>query len=83
MRIQVEITEQEDARFTLTRAETLVFFDFLVRFDQDGRPDIRDLSEQLLFWHLLSALKRTWPEELTPDYPRKVAAARETVRNSA
>lgn len=82
MRIQVESTGQETT-FTLAQAETLVLLDFLARFDQGGQPDIRDQAEQLLFWHLLSALKRALPEVSASGYLDKILAARDAVRHSA
>ena len=82
MRIYVESTGQETT-FTLTQAETLVLLDFLARFDRSGRPDIRDPAEQLLFWHLFSALKCALPEMSASDYLGKIAAAQEAVRHSA
>ena len=82
MHIQAELSEQ-NVTFTLTQAETLVLLDFLSRFDQSGQPDIRDQAEQLIFWHLFSALKRAIPEALSPDRPQEIAAAREAVRHSA
>lgn len=82
MHIQVEPTGQ-NATFTLTQAEALVLLDFLSRFDKGGQPDIRDQAEQLLFWHLFSALERALPEASAPDYRDKILAAREVVRHSA
>ena len=82
MRIQIESTGRENT-FTLTQEETLVLLDFLSRFDKNGQPDIRDQAEQLIFWHLYTALKSVLPESLAPGYAQKIAAAREAVRNSA
>ena len=82
MRITAELTD-ETATLTLTRAEALVFFEFLSRFDQDEQLDIRDKAEELVLWHLHGAFERQFSEQFSPDYLQKVEAARQQVRSSA
>ena len=82
MRITAQLTDQT-ATLTLTRAEALVFFEFLSRFDQDEQLDIRDKAEELVLWHLHGVFERELPELFASDYLQRLEAAREQVRHSA
>ncbi len=82
MRINAEITD-ETATITMTRAEALVLFEFLSRFDQDEQLDIRDKAEELVLWQVHGAFERVLTEHFAADYLKRVETARETVRHSA
>ena len=82
MRITAELTD-ETATLTLTRAEALVFFEFLSRFSQDQQLDTRDKAEELILWHLQCAFERALVEPFAPDYQSELDAARDAVRRSA
>jgi hypothetical protein len=82
----VKITAQttdETATIAMTRAEALVFFEFLSRFDQDEQLDIRDKAEELVLWHIQGAFERVLAEPFAQDYREKLERAREAVRDSA
>jgi hypothetical protein len=68
---------------TMTRAEALVLFEFLSRFDQDAQLDIRDKAEELVLWHVQGAFERVLTEPFAADYGQRLETARETVRHSA
>ena len=57
MKITAQITD-ETATVTMTRAEALVLFEFLSRFDRDEQLDIRDKAEELILWHVHGAFER-------------------------
>ena len=82
MKITAKIAD-ETATVTMTRAEALVLFEFLSRFDQDEQLDIRDKAEELVLWHVHGAFERVLAEPLAADYKKKLETARETVRQSA
>jgi hypothetical protein len=81
VRIIAEITDLA-ATLTLTRAEALMFFEFLSRFDSEEQLDIRDPAKNLVLWHLQGAFERTLFEAFAVDYKARLGAAREAVRCS-
>ena len=81
MKITAQITDGT-ATVTMTRAEALVLFDFLSRFDQNQQLDIRDRAEEFVLWHVHGAFERVLVEPFAADYVKKLEAARETVRQS-
>ena len=82
MKITAQITE-ETATIRMTRAEALVLFEFLSRFDQGQQLDIRDKAEELVLWHVHGAFERVLAEPFAADYLKRLEIARETVRQSA
>ena len=82
MKITAEISDTA-ATLTLTRAEALVFFEFLSRFDQDETLEIRNPAEELVLWHLHGAFERILIEPFAADYQLRLDEAREAVRFTA
>ena len=82
MCIQIE-PAGANVTFDLTWAEALVLLDFPARVDRNGRPDIQDLAEPLIFWHLFNVLERAFPRPTATEYSERDASAREAVRCSA
>ncbi len=66
----------------LTRAEALVFFEWLSRVDTAGNLPIEDPAEEQVLWRLEGQLESKLIEPLGPDYKRAVEAARREVRGS-
>ena len=82
MKITAQITD-ETATVTMTRAEALVLFEFLSRFDQEDQLEIRDKAEELVLRHVQGAFERVLAEPFAADYKKRLETARETVRQSA
>jgi hypothetical protein len=81
VKITAQITD-ETATITMTRAEALVLFEFLSRFDQDEQLDIRDKAEELVLWHVHAAFERILVEPFATDYTQRLEVARDAVRHS-
>lgn len=64
----------------LSRAETLVLFEWLT--SHDGNLPFEESSEQDVLWRVEAALERALPEVLSPDYQTTLAAARKVLRES-
>jgi hypothetical protein len=74
-----------NARVTLelTKAEALVFFEWLARIDASGALPVEDDAERKVLWELEAQLEKLLTEPLAPDYKQRLAAAREEVRGTA
>jgi hypothetical protein len=67
----------------LKRDLALVLFDWLARTSAAGQPvAFGDQAEQRALWDLESALESALPETLGGDYRKRIAAARDRVRDS-
>lgn len=67
----------------LTEDQALVFFDWLVRFNERTAEPFEDKSEQRVLWDIESVLETQLTASLCPDYREKLLAARESVRDAA
>jgi len=74
--------EQSLIEFRLTRAEALVLFDWLVRFDASDATMTLDKAEQKVLWLLEGALEKRLVEILAPNYDDILAEARRDVSAS-
>jgi hypothetical protein len=63
----------------LSRPQALVLFEFLSRFDDQERMELRDPAEQRVLWDILATLEKALPEPLSPDYDQKLQEARKSV----
>jgi hypothetical protein len=71
----------ETIRLQLSRAQALVFFDWLARFNDAGDAELEDQAEQRVLWNLEAMLEAALVEVLDPEYDRLLAEARATVRD--
>ncbi|MRG58759.1 hypothetical protein GE115_02560 [Agromyces sp. CFH 90414] len=71
-----------EVKFSLSRSEALVLFDWLSRFNETGDPAFADQAEERVLWDIEAFLERQLPEPFDPDYERLLATAREAVRDS-
>ncbi|HYQ93083.1 MAG TPA: hypothetical protein VES89_13660 [Candidatus Competibacteraceae bacterium] len=67
---------------TMTRAEALVLFEFLARYDESEKLDIQDPAEEFALWQVHGAFERVLVEPFEADYRERLEAARETVRRA-
>lgn len=72
----------DDITITLSRNESLVFFEFLSRYTEEGRLDIQDQAEQRVLWNLQAALESALPEPFAHDYLQHLQRARQSVRDT-
>lgn len=70
-----------DISVTLSRAEALVLFEWLARFNKTCRSDFEDQAEQRVLWDLEAMLEATLVEPLDSRYADLLAAARARVRD--
>ncbi len=66
----------------LSKPQALVLFEFLSRFAEEERLEIRDPAEQRVLWDLLAELESALPEPLAHDYDELLQKARESVCTS-
>ena len=69
------------ATIELTRAEALVFFDFLARFNEQQGFPFADQSEQRILWNIEAALEKQLVDPLDAAYEELLKKARQAVRN--
>jgi len=69
------------ATIELTRAEALVFFDFLARFNEQKSFPFEDQSEQRILWDIEAALEKQLVDPLDAAYVELLKKARQEVRN--
>ncbi len=74
--------ERSEVLLRLTRAEALVFFEWLARVDAAGKLPVEDPAEEQVLWRLEGQLETTLTEPLGPNYKEAVEAARREVRGS-
>jgi hypothetical protein len=75
------MTQRKDVKLTLKRSHALVLFEFLSRYSEDRKLEIRDQSEQRVLWDLCCDLERVLEEPLRPDYSTLLEIARKEVRD--
>jgi hypothetical protein len=69
----------EPILFGLTHAESLVLFDFMVRFERTGQLSFDHLSEEMVLSKLQGFLERELSEPFRSDYYELVQQARREV----
>lgn len=66
----------------LRREEALVLFDWLARFNENGKTEIfKDQSEQRVLWDIESLLEKELNEVFKDDYSEILSKARKEVRD--
>ena len=71
----------EDVVIELSRAHALVLFEFLSRFSDDNKLEIRDRAEERVLWDMCCDLEKALVEPLRPDYSDLLQRARDSVRD--
>lgn len=69
----------EDVIIRLTRAESLVLFEWLSRPESGKGSSFRDPAEEKVLWTIEGQLESTLQEPFAPNYEELVAAARRIV----
>jgi hypothetical protein len=72
---------EEIVTIRLTRAEALVFFEFLSRFNVEEKLQVEDSAEERVLWNVHSSLEKTLTEPFQADYPELLKKARKQVTN--
>lgn len=70
----------ETVSVALSKPQALVLFEFLARFGEGERLEIRDPAEERVLWDILADLERALPEPLAYDYDQELQKARESIR---
>lgn len=70
-------------KINLAATEALVLFEFLSRFDSEGRLEIQDQSEEIVLNRILGTLEALLVPPLQPSYVEQLRAARTSIRASA
>jgi hypothetical protein len=52
----------------LSKAEALVLFDLLARFDKDEKSIIENQAEERVLWNIHCSLEKVLVEPFSPDY---------------
>ena len=65
----------------LTEEQALVFFDWLVRFNERDGEHFADQAEERVLWDLESSLEEQLAATLETDYQARLSAARDVVRD--
>ena len=76
-------TPEGSVTLSLSRSQALVLFDFLSRFSEDQRLEIRDQAEQRVLWDMQADLESSLSELLAQDYTQHLEAARDEVRDKS
>jgi len=63
----------------LSKAEALVLFDLLARFDKDEKSIIENQAEERVLWNIHCSLEKVLVEPFSPDYAKLLAEARNQV----
>jgi hypothetical protein len=63
----------------LSKAEALVLFDLLARFDKDEKLIIENQAEERVLWNIHCSLEKVLVEPFSPDYAKLLAEARNQV----
>jgi len=77
-----DVKDSEAVFLKLTRAEALVFFEWLARVDEEPGVPTEDPAEQQVLWRLQGQLESKLTEPLGPGYKEALEAARQEVRGS-
>ena len=67
------------AKIELTANESLVFIDFLIRFRDREKLEIKHSAEEQLLWDLCAMLESEVPELLDKDYRALLQKARQEI----
>ena len=65
----------------LTEDQALIFFDWLVRFNERDEENFEDKAEERVLWDLESSLEEQLAATLAADYQSRLSAARDAVRD--
>jgi hypothetical protein len=65
----------------LTEDQALIFFDWLVRFNERDEENFEDTAEERVLWDLESSLEEQLAATLAADYQARLSAARDAVRD--
>jgi len=66
----------------LSRAEAIVFFEWLSRFNKAEHVSFEDQAEQRILWDIEAMLESTLVEPFESGYDELLAQARATVRDA-
>ncbi len=66
----------------LSRAEAIVLYDWLFRFNKNHDQLFQDQAEQRVLWDLEATLESMLVEPFDPGYQKFLAAARDRVRDA-
>ena len=77
----IDEPESEGVNIFLKRPHALVLFEFLFRYSQEEKLEIKDQAEQRVLWDVCCDLERTLDEPFRPDYEMLLERARESVRD--
>ncbi len=72
---------KDKVKIELSPSEALVLFEFVSRFSQDGKLEIRDQAEERVLWDVCSRLESELAEPFLRNYNDALAKAREEVRD--
>jgi len=67
---------EEKVFIELSKAEALVLFDLLARFDKSDALEVEHQSEKRVLWDIHSSLERVLVEPFSRDYAELLAEAR-------
>lgn len=78
------LANQDDARLgiALSKAEALVLFELLSRFEQEEKLTIADAAEERVLWNICGILESALVEPFEPNYRELLERARATVRDN-
>ena len=71
----------EPVKFTLSKDEALVLFEFLSRVSDDGDWSVEDSAEIRVLWKLQGLLQKILVEPFEADYGKKIDVARDAGRD--
>ena len=63
----------------LSESEALVLFEFVSRFSDDDKPEIKDPAEGRILWNICCQLERVLAEPFKENYGELLAEARKEV----
>jgi hypothetical protein len=72
----------DNVRLELSRAEALVFFEWLARFNKATDVEFEDQAEQRVLWDIEGMLESMLVEPLQADYAALLDEARARVRDA-
>ena len=70
---------EEKVVVELSKAEALVLFGLLTRFDIDEKFIVTHQSEERVLWNILGSLEKALVEPFSPDYAELLTKARNQV----
>lgn len=73
---------EEGVHISLTWAEALVLFEWLVREERTEALHFAHLAEERVLWGLEAQLEKSLVDVLAADYPERLAEARQSVLSS-